>query len=60
MAESEERTEKGLIEKNWVLGAMIGVLLLLGVALWWLATHPDQVAAWVSPDRSQVRVEKPS
>ncbi|MAF09870.1 hypothetical protein CMK11_05400 [Candidatus Poribacteria bacterium] len=60
MAESDERTQKGLIEQNWVLGAMIGVLLLLGVALWWLATHPDQVAAWVAPDRTRVRVEKPS
>lgn len=60
MADSEERIEKGLIEQNWVLGSMIGVLILLGAALWWLTTHPDHVAAWVKPDRSRVQVEKPT
>jgi len=60
MAGPEERTDKSLIEENWVLGAMLGVLLILGVALGWLATHPDNVAAWGKRDATKTRVEKPT
>ena len=47
MSDSPERTENGLIDRPWVMGTMIGVLVLLGVALWWLTTNHDQVEAWV-------------
>ena len=60
MAAPEERTDKSLIEQNWVLGAMLAVLLILGGALWWLTTHPGNVAAWVKRDATQTRIEKPT
>ena len=47
MSDSAERTEKRGIERNWVMGVMVGVLILLCVAAWWLTTNHDRVEAWV-------------
>ena len=48
MSSSAQRNQKGLLERAWVKGTMIGVLILLGVAFWWLTAHRPRVEAWVT------------
>jgi len=48
----------GLIEQGWLQAVLVGVVVLLGVAVWWISTHSAQVARWINSDKP-APVEKP-
>lgn len=50
---------ESVFEKTWFQIAMLAIVVVLGVGVYWITTHQSQVAKWLNSDKAP-EVEKPS
>ncbi|MBM3214354.1 hypothetical protein FJZ36_05515 [Candidatus Poribacteria bacterium] len=53
-----QQANGSLLEKTWFQALMVAVVVLLGVGVWWISSHQNQISRWINPDKP-APAEKP-